>query len=118
MLVILFWWNAAAAGSVIIRTAHNACSVTETPESTCGDSIDNDCDGLIDCLDDDCDAVGTCEYGTELTCDDSVDNDGDGDIDGADSDCSSGYFAPVNGVLTYLNSTGVAVSNSGVLDKM
>ncbi len=42
----------AIAGNVIAKMQH--CSATETPETTCDDSIDNDCDGLVDGADSDC----------------------------------------------------------------
>ena len=48
----------------------------------CDDSIDNDCDGLVDILDPDCFAQPT-----ETTCDDGQDNDFDGLTDCADPDC-------------------------------
>lgn len=40
--------------------ARNQCVVTETPESSCSDGIDNDCDGLVDGADSDC--AGGSEY--------------------------------------------------------
>ena len=65
------------------------CEVTEDPETTCGDGIDNDCDGLVDGEDPDC--GGSCvpdgrEKGKK--CSDGIDNDCDGLIDGADSECA------------------------------
>ncbi|MGH7268164.1 MAG: hypothetical protein ACREMB_25380, partial [Candidatus Rokuibacteriota bacterium] len=37
-----------------------ACTVTEDPEVSCSDGIDNDCDELIDCADGDCSADAAC----------------------------------------------------------
>lgn len=53
----------------------------------CGDGLDNDGDGQIDCADGDCDSSPLCIDTTEAICDDGLDNDGDGQIDCADSDC-------------------------------
>jgi hypothetical protein len=62
----------------------------------CGDEIDNDGDGLIDCVDvDDCSDEPECagedpgEDDYTNGCEDEVDNDGDGDIDCDDDDCAS-----------------------------
>jgi hypothetical protein len=67
---------------------------------TCGDSIDNDCDGTAD--EDDCavcEAAEICDDGIDNDCDcmtddcggeicgDGIDNDGDGAVDDADSAC-------------------------------
>jgi hypothetical protein len=60
---------------------------TSCPEA-CGDSIDNDGDGLIDCLDLDCD--GSCME----VCDDGRDNDGDDLIDCLDADCLRNPICP------------------------
>jgi len=52
---------------------------------TCDDGIDNDADGLVDCVDDDCLTDTFClEAGN---CGDGLDNDGDGLTDCADDDC-------------------------------
>jgi hypothetical protein len=67
-------------GNGLIDCADDACA-SICPE-ICGDSLDNDSDGLADCEDADCD--GSC---TEA-CGDGRDNDGDGLIDCADQDCS------------------------------
>jgi hypothetical protein len=37
----------------------SSCSGENTPAS-CGDGLDNDCDGLVDCADPDCSGVGQC----------------------------------------------------------
>ena len=56
--------------------------VSETPEGTCDDDLDNDCDGLVDLPDPDCGGVSE-------VCDDGIDNDGDTLADCADlDDCS------------------------------
>jgi len=41
------------------------CIATETPEASCADSIDNDCDGLVDGADSDCGSVCSGYYGLE-----------------------------------------------------
>ena len=59
----------------------------EAPTATCHDGIDNDCDGLIDCLDPDCSSFSGF---VESICGDVIDNDCDGLIDCDDPDC---YYA-------------------------
>jgi subtilisin family serine protease len=60
------------------------CQITEDPEVTCSDGLDNDCDGNIDSNDSDC-GGGT---GSPEICDDGIDNDLDGKTDCADrQDC-------------------------------
>ena len=51
----------------------------------CGDGVDNDRDGAVDC--DDVECFGTPGCRTELNCGDSADNDADGLFDCADPDC-------------------------------
>ncbi len=91
------------------------CSKGQTNEVSCGDGVDNDCDGLVDCADPDCQPLGsgmlgqactstglTCGSGgqcnvcsgnggnpepNEASCYDGFDNDCDGKVDCADSDC-------------------------------
>ena len=62
------------------------CTPTESPELTCDDGVDNDCDGFTDVLDSDCECDPT--EGSEVSCNDGVDNDCDGSIDLNDSDCA------------------------------
>lgn len=64
------------------------CTVTENPEASCSDGIDNDCDGLIDGADPDCAPTCTVTEDPEVSCSDGVDNDCDGLIDGDDPDCA------------------------------
>lgn len=78
----------------------------ESPEKTCTDGGDNDCDGKIDCADTDCDGkacstgsipsgvckAGTCQCGTSgEDCANGMDDDCDGLVDCADADdCAAG----------------------------
>ncbi len=71
------------------------CEITENPEISCDDGIDNDCDELTDCDDSDCDADPICIISCEITedpevsCNDGSDNDCDDQIDCADPDCAA-----------------------------
>ena len=60
------------------------CTATETPEISCDDGVDNDCDRLVDGDDSDC--APACVPSDEV-CDDGVDNDCDGLVDSEDGDC-------------------------------
>jgi hypothetical protein len=65
------------------------CTQTESPEITCDDGIDNDCDGLVDGADTDCQCTPTTEGPAgDATCSDGLDNDCDGLIDTDDPDCT------------------------------
>ncbi len=62
---------------------------TEDPVTMCGDGLDNDEDGRVDCDDSDCADLAYCGGdGSEQGCQDGVDNDGDGATDCGDSDCA------------------------------
>ena len=54
-----------------------SCTPSEDPEVSCGDGLDNDCDGFVDGADPDCDAGGSCTDGQK------------GDSCALDSDCCS-----------------------------
>ncbi len=61
-------------------------------DAACGDGVDNDRDGRIDCADSDCVGAADCGvpiYGIayETDCDDDLDNDSDNAVDCADQDC-------------------------------
>ncbi len=62
------------------------CSNSWCPESDCGDTLDNDEDGFVDCFDPDCLSSAGCETGGEI-CNDGIDNDGDYLIDCNDQNC-------------------------------
>lgn len=87
------------------------CPGAESPEVTCDDGLDNDCDSLTDCADPDCASVFACACGDgvceapedlcncpadcpgaespEATCDDGIDNDCNGYTDCDDIACSA-----------------------------
>jgi hypothetical protein len=81
------------------------------PPEICNDGIDNDGDGLADCLDPDCDErpcgpydqiciafTCDCPFGHVELCDDGVDNDCDGLVDCEDPDCDGQPCGP-NGLV-------------------
>ncbi len=61
------------------------CVGAEGCLEVCGDGLDNDCDEAVDCCDDDCAADEACAI--EADCADGVDNDCDGLWDCGDADC-------------------------------
>jgi hypothetical protein len=50
------WQGSPKSGSCVDAS----CTITEDPEATCDDGVDNDCDGLIDLEDPDCQSAGAC----------------------------------------------------------
>ncbi len=78
--MVAFWtWLACAVDS---ETTGATPTRPPAVAESCANQIDDDGDGLADCLDSDCD--GRCLE----TCTDERDNDGDGAVDCADSDCN------------------------------
>ena len=61
---------------------YDASFSPDAPED-CSDGLDQDCDGVFDCLDDDCWGSSECE-----DCSDGTDDDGDGLVDCEDGDCA------------------------------
>jgi len=61
-----------------------------TPE-VCTNTLDDDGDGMADCLDDDCDAHPSCATevtAVEMLCNDGADNDSNGQTDCTDARCA------------------------------
>ena len=67
---------------------------TPTEETDCGDDVDNDADGLTDCLDSDCVGTDACKE----NCGDRIDNDKDGLTDCEDDDCNCFESSCTDGV--------------------
>lgn len=63
-------------------------TITLVPPEDCGDGVDNDLDGAVDCGDPDCFGDPT-DCATETLCNDGLDNDAEGGTDCADADCSA-----------------------------
>jgi len=80
------WIQWSFLGFVLLGGCHYSFDVVRS-EALCSDSIDNDHDGLTDCLDPDCAAKSECS-GIEA-CGDGIDNDHDGLTDCDDNDCSA-----------------------------
>ncbi|MBW2702604.1 MAG: hypothetical protein JRF33_17430 [Deltaproteobacteria bacterium] len=55
----------------------------------CANRIDDDGDGVVDCVDPDCRDSDICQSNPEF-CSDGLDNDLDGDVDCMDNDCAGG----------------------------
>ncbi len=92
----------ACTGDDITTVLIPPVDVSSPAESICSDGIDNDGDGLIDCLDPDCCSDPACPaYASNeganggVCCANSLDDDGDGLIDGEDPDCLASLRCPM-----------------------
>ena len=98
--------TATGGGLGACQSGACVCTATQASETACGNSVDDDCDGAVDCDEAACEGMacaggGTCRGGTcippgcaptetaETSCGDSVDNDCDGTVDCADSTCAA-----------------------------
>lgn len=84
------------------------------PEQACGDGIDNDSDGLIDCADPDCASFAGCQETPSEICDNEQDDDGDGLVDCADPDCAS--VAPCAAAPTEICTNGIDDDGDNLID--
>jgi subtilisin family serine protease len=57
-----YGWGLVRAKAALdfLQGGGGGCTPTESPEVSCSDGVDNDCDGLIDIADSDCAGGGTC----------------------------------------------------------
>ncbi|MBJ93440.1 MAG: hypothetical protein CMP23_03095 [Rickettsiales bacterium] len=78
--IVIDGWNGAVSDFTMTVTC------TPSSETECGDGVDNDQDGDIDCADSDCLGNLACP---ETACSDLIDNDADGFADCADPDCAA-----------------------------
>lgn len=80
----------------------------------CDNQVDDDGDGLVDCLDvDDCATHASCQAQVE-DCTDGVDNDGDELIDCADDDCANTVACPMLKHITVIGTSDLHSHLMGV----
>ncbi len=102
-----------SGGAYTLNARFSPC----TEAAACGDGVDNDDDGDIDCADDDCDGTEDCtETGDE--CSDDNDNDGDNLTDCDDPDCDNAPACIVDSCegATVIDGPGVFTGDSSDLE--
>ncbi len=82
-VIVETYWSTPTAGA---RAYDIRIDIAADEE--CGNGIDDDIDGDVDCDDSDC-FGDTTDCATETNCDDGADNDADGSTDCDDSDCTT-----------------------------
>ena len=119
------WVNAVDANGntmvpphVMATATWGAAQCVPEPEN-CDDTIDNDCDNLVDCADPDCDGTPACPNLIEFPfCFDGLDNDFDGNIDCTDrTDCDD-ISETTNCGLGVCASTGSQTCRNGTLEEI
>jgi len=88
-VVVIDGYNSSSLGDYQLDVDFTAGVDCNGAELACGDGIDNDGDGAMDCADSDCSSQPICN---EFDCTDGIDNEGDGDVDCADADCAADPF--------------------------
>ncbi len=82
-------WTAFGASVVLaVVLASQGCNCRNGERGEiCGNGVDDDGDGPVDCLDSECRDLDPCQNQTE-TCFNGLDDDLDGDVDCVDADCA------------------------------
>ncbi len=78
--------SARDTGGTTGDTSETTTTTVVDPEVDCENEVDDDGDGLVDCLDPDCSFTPNCA--SEI-CGDGIDNEGDGLTDCLDPDCDA-----------------------------
>jgi hypothetical protein len=103
----------------IMATATWGAAICEPQPENCSDTIDNDCDGIVDCADIDCDGDPACPSLIEYpNCFDGQDNDFDGLTDCADRDDCDGYSEDTFCGVGVCASTGSQTCNNGTFEEI
>jgi hypothetical protein len=119
------WVNATDANGqtmvppAVMATATWGAAVCQPSPEICDDTVDNDCDGLVDCNDPDCDGDPACPSLIEYPdCFDGQDNDFDGLTDCADrTDCDD-VSEVTNCGVGVCAATGSQTCTNGTLDEV
>lgn len=94
-------------GNLSINDGFN-CVLADPPfETNCGNMIDDDGDGLLDCEDPDCFNSNVC---TVEICNNGIDDDGDGWVDCSDSECFDLE------ICVEICDNGIDDNNNGLID--
>jgi len=98
---------------VLDETAVECAGPDENTIRKCNDGVDNDSDGLVDCMDPDCQTFMICAEDNAQNCNDGIDNDGDGLVDCADDECVGFLTCVENGKLC---NDGIDNDQDGLID--
>jgi hypothetical protein len=112
------WVNTGMVPPYVMATATWGQTQCVPEPEVCGDTVDNDCDGIVDCDDPDCTGDPACPDLIEWPhCFDGLDNDFDGLIDCADrTDCDD-YSEGTSCGLGVCASTGSQTCRNGTFEE-